>query len=331
MEPVFVLAVMLGGVPWDTALLEHEATLGKLQTLHAQLVLHGGTNTATYELWSDGDQDRMIQRLGDATSDSEETVRITATDGANGRSLSGWDPKKPFALPLDPGQNVSEFLTVRGAVGPIRSFAKRQHFWFLMGIDLLPGWSVAEIAQTSKVEPANDSETEPSFRVVTSSYAALQGIEFTMSRQYGFLVSQVMLPDGTVGSVEEFRDFDGLTLPARVKRQKAPSTTISELLSCTVNQPIPREALRLEFPEGARVDEPNKSLVHLWGKDAPQRTFANDESLQEFIVDAIAESQRPASQPMSERPGNSLLFWGNVGLLSLLAVLYVIRRRLSRS
>ena len=326
-ETALVFTALLAGVPWEDALQEHQATLGRIQSIHCCLSTEGGRHSADYEMWSSGSRDRVIERIRHGEVDSAEEVRIGTIDGTRGRSLTGWDPENPLTLPLDPARS-GEFLSVQGAIGPVRSEGGRQHVWFGMGLDLLPGWSVAEAASVSTVVESNSSESDTEYEIAASSHRFLEGIQFRLSPDHGFLLSRVSMPDGTIGVIEEFRDFGDLHLPARVRRQKGDDETVSELVSCSLNEPIPADMLTLEFPEGARVDEPEAGVIHIWGKDEPRRTFPNEEALHGFVVDAVTESQWPRPEKMPAGRGSSLLFWANIILISLLVGLYFVRRRL---
>ena len=79
-----------------------------------------------------------------------------------------------------------------------------------------------------------------------------------------------------------------------------------ELTEVLVNQPIEQD-LTLEFPEGAIVIDHRSQRLHIWGKGAPERTFAsrdefdawNNERQRQLLE--IDEAER-----LSNHPGRAL-------------------------
>lgn len=312
----------------EEVLEEHQKTLARIQSIHCQAAVGDLPPVVRYEIWSAGDLTRTLQRT---LSNDKSTVSIRQDwySDREGRSLLGWDPDAPFELPLDVRRQAGAFGQVRGLIGPRSAEGHRSHAWFIMGIDVLPGWSLTSVAEVSQFAPLTWDGDDPVLRVTASKHDFMVGTVVTLSRAHGYLVRQREWPDrGGKTTVREFQERDGITFPAVIEAHHSGGVTTTRVHTCEINQPIPVEKLTLGLPAGARVDEPTTGAIHLWGTDGPSMTFASLAAYDQYLT-GLTKRGDGKQMPPEGRPVNPLL-WINLLLIPLIAILFVVRRRLAR-
>ncbi len=317
---------------WDAALKHHKTTWEKLRQLHGRVVMQGnGAQTLNQmEIWWDEGKGRVIQRTPSKTPGEQENIIITSFDNnGRSRSINGWDPEKPLR-PLRERILRGHYSPGHGAIGKMRTPGGRPHVWFVMGIDLMPGWSLEEVSTVSKIVAVSEDERPETYLIEECSIPFLEGIKFSLSPQQGYLIERVVLPNGTVATVDEFHNVNGVPFPFLVTRRNNNNVTTTHVVECQVNEPIAAELLKLTFPEGANVDEPESEKFHIWGVGAPVQTFASDEERYRYQIDQIRTLQRGHQIDQPEPAGLDWLFWTNAVLIGIIASLALLKRYVLR-
>lgn len=320
-----LLAAQLASV--DAIVSQHELTLKRIQSIHCVINVQESKATARYEMWSTPEFTRTLQRNTDLRDSPEATIRQDWYSATEGRTLRGWDPDAPFELPLDYARRARQFGQVFGVIGPVRAAGARSHAWFQMGLDVVPGWSLPDLAGVTQFTADSNDAGDPVLHVSQSQLSYLQGLKITLSREHGSLIRKLEFPQ-QMGSMEvqEFAVLNGSTVPALIKRRQGADSTTATVESCKVNQPIDAELLTLEFPAGARIDDNGTGQIHLWGTDAPALTFDTRADYDKHLTSSAHVVQwKP--HPVAVRPLNPL-FWINLVFLAVIAVLALVRLKL---
>lgn len=292
------------------------------------------------ETWRVGLRERSVDRIyasfgpGESSEYPDGSVIIRGLTDKEVRDLRGWDPAKPFVLPLDSAKRVEEFSRVRGTLAPRDPIGAASAQWRTLLFEIHPGYPLAKIAEVSEISRVkSDVAGLICFEVNASRIPRVVGRKIYLDPEHGYLVRRMTWKNGGINLVEDFYQFpDGIWVPKRIRNSLGSTHTITEVVDCRVNSPITDAELAVDFPEGARVYEPDKGLIHIWGKDGPLRTFTKDTELAKFIEDHAREvnSASPGGVGVSVFRSRPLFWTVNIVLLSVLAALIVIRKRMSQ-
>jgi hypothetical protein len=103
------------------------------------------------------------------------------------------------------------------------------------------------------------------------------------------------------------------------------------VVECRVNGPIPDTDLDMNFPEGSRVEEVGKRLIHLWGSDRPAKTFAKDTDFINYIEESEKQRQAKFPEAVVSSPRIRPILWIiNAVLIAFLAILVILRTKLGK-
>ena len=120
----------------------------------------------------------------------------------------------------------------------------------------------------------------------------------------------------------------GIVLPKTLQafRDDEPNLVAQvELRDVVCNAPIDDDELRLPFPRGIVVVDYRSNTYHLWGGNAPARTFKSPREFQLWD----AEQQRSKAKPAPFYARTPVLV--AAVCLVMVAVLLLIRKRLARA
>jgi hypothetical protein len=245
------------------------------------------------------------------------------------RTTHGWDPENPDELPLDFAKHAGSFGRVRGII----STRNPTKGGLITLFDVFPEFSLARIAEQSQIVCIpSDKPGSIRFEVKASRIGLVVGLKIDLDAEHGHLIRRLMWKDGQVSEVEDFASFgDGIWVPMRIRGHGGKASSTLEVIQCQVNIPIPDKDLDFKFPEGARVDQAERGLIHLWGKDGPARSFGSDPDFVNYL-EKYARGVQAANAGATVPSGfiSSPLFWvANAVLVCLLGILVIVRRRIA--
>ncbi len=332
--------------------------------LNGKMLWDHGLDNIT-EIYQDDHRRKVIRRIFRAVgpdgvmkeSESEHgKVNQTSYDAKEYRVLNGWDPEHPFPLPLEFGRNAKEFGLVGAQIIPrdptqaIRQFEMGILLW-----QIIPHHDLTSLSEKFDLvlKPAPDADTVR-IELASTRDPNLKddvGTLVDLSKSHDWLVKRIERPAPHsydahhVMEVQLFKKFgDQYWYPAKIhdtgtyqnERASGVSKGDTEIEFHSINTPIPEELLKLEFPEGARVNEVHLGRIHIWGKGAPAKTFNSFEDYESYLFARAKEYQasRQARQGPAEIEDESshiyLFLVINAVLVGLLILLTVLRRKLAR-
>jgi hypothetical protein len=230
------------------------------------------------EVWSSGARHRSRTRVfvslgpdGWIDHGPNGEVWDTSVDDRQARSLSGWDPEHPFALPLDPARNPVEFASVRCSIqpwDPRELPARKVQEASAMHWQLRTGMTLARLAELCELTVESQPDASVTrIKIVSSRSPEMAAREFVrvgttldLDHEHGWQIRRIESPyeDATiVAEVEEFREAaPGIWYPVETRSTLGKNVcSITKVLECRINQPIDEKLLQTIFPEGARVIE----------------------------------------------------------------------------
>ncbi len=317
----------------DDFIQENQRTLDQIESIHCVVtVADEERQLRKTEMWKSGETTRTLEYRTHAGKGSDQTVRLVWSSGNACRMLVGLyaNKDKEVIKSLRDSLEIDKSgLGFIGYVSPKRIELSRSHAWFDMGLDVIPGATLSDIATVSQFAPVSWDGRDPILEVAACKYKALVGMRVTLSSEHGYLIRKRVLSsegqDFTTRTLD-FRKYGELTLPTRVEIQHSQGMTQSEINFIEVNQEIDPACLALNFPKGAAVIDLEKDVVHLWGDNGPEKTFDNGNELRRYLATA---NQGPVRMP-DKKPIDPII-WINVVLIPLIAMLVYLRRRMSRS
>jgi hypothetical protein len=282
------------------------------------------------EVWRNGIRERRIQRLffyetqKGRQVNPKGDVTITVLTDKDQRSIVGWDPDNPLPLPLDIAKQAGDFSKVRAVISPRIPTKVNASAFYDLNLPLLP-----VLAKSSEIVAAPPlSAGKLCFEIKKSNIGFYSGAKLEIDPAHGYSSCRFAFKDG-VHEVEDYSESDDhIWVPKRVRRSTSDGVMLVHATACRVNGPIADSDLDFPFPEGARVDDPQKKAIYIWGKTGPAKTFANDKDLSSYLESRLAEEESaPAPTPIR---WSGYLLWGNLALILVIAALVVYRRRLAR-
>lgn len=342
---LFLASAGLGQLP--APLLAHADALSRIKTMHVKIEVSAkeGADAAaqiewTAEAWRAGFRERAIQRTytvqeqeqdpSVATPTRDDVTMLGFTD-REVRNVSGWDPERPYRLPLDFARNAGAFARVKCSLGTRDPMNSASDVWRMLLLEFSRGLSVPNLEESSELSPIRcDLPGVHRFQVMASQSPNADGAVFDIDAHHGHMVRRIAWKGSWTATVDEFKEYrGGIWLPVRVERTFGSVSMITKVIEAHVNGKMSDAELSLEFPEGARVDEPEKSRVHLWGKYAPAKTFTNVTDFSSYLDRHAREVQSAsATEPRTaflRRP----VLWLNAILAILLFALIALRRKLA--
>lgn len=357
--PVLVFA-LASSVP--DAIGRNSQSIGGIRSYHLKIVAEttpepGGelVPSAEWEVWHDRETrthrrlDRVFNSVGpdgilEPVDEPHGRILQSSSDFVQVRTLSGWDPDRPYALPLEFGRNAKEWSSVSGGIG-VRDPTARVNdveastlFW-----ELAPGWSLAELIAICEInEVPSSSPTATRLRIDSvndPALAHLAGTLVDLDHEHGWLVRRIERQWVDVGTaISEVLRFastsDGHWIPVdTVGTLNGEIISRAQVVEFEINSALTPELLQIQFPEGARVNDAN-GQIHLWGKGQPEKSFTNFEDFMNHIYARAREYQGanaavPAAVP--ERGSERLwLLLANAIIIGGIVLLTIWRRRLSR-
>jgi hypothetical protein len=196
------------------------------------------------------------------------------------------------------------------------------------------GRSLASVIATSRVTALEASTPESlRFRLDTSDVPALTGATIELDTAHSDMIRRIELANGPVTEVLEYSQYGGeVWLPSQIQQSVGALTVTTRVLECQVNTDIPEDALLVDFPEGARVDEPEKNLIHIWGKGQAHESFTNRADFDAYVDAARRRAQAgPTSgRPMLAAISQSWIVGIIVAFLAFIPLLVFARKRYAR-
>ena len=311
---------------------------------------------STVEIWQTGARRRWIDRRfftsgqqGVLDYGERGLVYEYSVDGSVFRFLSGWDSENPpFQVRLEFSRSAGEFDSVNCAIAatdPIVLEDKASADRATMYWDLLPGWSLARLAEVCElveVPQSNSSVTRLQILSIPSpdifdAAAAYVGAVVDLDHDHGWLISRFEGPPGPSSAVREASQFhqteSGFWYASEWQTvHMGRRIDVLSIPICEINQEFTDDVLQVQFPEGARVNDIG-GRIHVWGKGKPEESFSNFEDYMNYQKARAIEFQRGGSQqlPLAKgRSGTQWLIIVNVVLVVLLGLFTFLRRRMSR-
>ncbi len=260
----------------------HTQTLAGIKSIHFKLEFWAASQKmSSQEVWRSGVRERIITRdFGE--NDVKENVSIQSFSDQEVRRLTGWDPQSPYALPLSFWRNGTEFSRVHGMIDALDPKSGIPQEWSKMLFDPFMGISMAKLAEIAEVIVVPSGEDGVlCLEVKASKNPQLAGMKIDLDAKHGYLIRRITQRDGSTRQFEKFAEFPGGVWVPELIRHKHPKfalDTSSKVVECQVNTPLEDAELTVHFPEGSRVHEKPKELIHLWGKDKPFKTFVLPQS-----------------------------------------------------
>jgi hypothetical protein len=156
---------------------------------------------------------------------------------------------------------------------------------------------------------------------------------FTLSSQHGYLPSRGEWLDskGEMWAKVEITEFfearPGVWFPKlSLSYDHTTPKVRATVVKSTFGAPIPRNEAIVQFPHGARVDNPVEKVIYVWGRDGrPELSFTDPKAFQAWEIQA-ARTNSPVNGGISRNPSGKFLWIINVALLAGIAILFVIRK-----
>jgi len=268
------------------AVARHTEMLAKITSYHLKIESHHSreerpgeplVHGSDYEVWSSGARHRSLNRvflsLGqEGWIDHGPNGRVweSSVNGREARSLGGWDPERPFELPLDPEQN-EEHAAVHGSIQswdpkqlPSRKIVEASAMHWQLRMDM-PLARLAELCEVAIVPQPDTSITRLKFVASKAPETAapelrIVGSVLDLDHKHGWQVCRIETPyqeTVVITQVLEFREgAPGLWYPVETRSTVGKDIVdVVKVLKCEFNQPIDDVLLETQFPAGARLND----------------------------------------------------------------------------
>ncbi len=178
----------------------------------------------------------------------------------------------------------ADYLALRCDIlarNPLGTF-RPVHQWFRRVVNsTMMLRQVVEAGRLSNIETIGDDEVIELF-VNDGGPVGEYLLRVFLDKSHGYAMRRTEYVIGTgenlrknVIEIDEFAGDESAWFPARTITSNGVSEVIATANRLLLNQPIAPSRLKLNFPEGARVDEPSAGLVHTWGEgDKPARSVS---------------------------------------------------------
>ncbi len=311
---------------------------------------------STREIWRTGSQRHWIDRTffsvgqeGVVDFGEHGLVYEYSIDSSAFRFLSGWDRENPPAqVPLEIARSFDEVASVNCSIAasdPIVLEDKALIDRAMMYWDLLPGWSLAKVAEACELvelPQSNSSVTRlqilsvptPDIFANASMYV---GAVVDLDHNHGWLISRFEGSPGPSSAVREASQFlqskSGFWYASEWQTvHMGRRTDVLSIPICEINQEFTKDKLQVQFPEGSRVNDIG-GRIHIWGVDGPKESFSSSEDYLNYQKNHVIELQRGGPQQLPSAKSQSGTKWViivNVVLVVLLCLFTFLRRRMSR-
>ena len=320
---------------------------------------------STTEIWQAGSQRHWIDRTffsvgekGVMDYGEQGLVRDHSLHGSSFRFLSGWDWEHPPAqVPLDIARSWDEVASVNcsiSATDPIVIEDKSSMDRAMMYWDLLPGWSLAKVAEVCELAelPQSDSTvtrlqilsvpTPNTFATNVWRYVVGTlidvGAVIELDHKHGWLISRFEGGPGPSPLIRRARQFrqteSGFWYVSEWEYlDMGRRRNVISIPICEVNQEFTQDKLQVQFPDGARVNDDVSGRIHIWGAGGPRESFSNSEDYLNYQKNYVIKLQRGGPQQLPAAKPRSATQWiivVNVVLIAIIALFTYLRRRVSR-
>jgi len=341
-----VLANTSIGTPFEKLLQEHEKNFTQLGHFRAKAVgdvfdkTTGKFQLSWEEIWVHaGPADRFTSKTYQYY-DSNDKLVVQETplhldvshDDREVRILYNWDSEQTIALPLRPGgKNASLFATIKGQIYP-RDPSNSHPSPLLAAFLFRPDYvhALADLVKSAKDVKVSNHDQAP----IIDADLPDKHLQCTLSPSHGYLISrcQSFAKDKSFISdivVQEFTETaTGAWFPslAFMKNDAGEIIMRARLIEATHGSSITEKDATVQFPEGARVDNPVEKVIHIWGpKDGPIHSFDSFDDFRLWEDEAARANAPSVPSPRTWRI-SAPVFWANVVLIGLILVLLYLRK-----
>lgn len=259
-------------------------------------------------------------------------------DSSEVRTLSNSDPDEHVSLPILPGGlNARVFASKKGAIYPIDATNPPTDpvlSWLLFRPE--GSMDFASLVRSADAAVVSGTEKEPLVEITRSTGK----IRLAFSSEHDYLISRAEWfgVDGTAAAKVEISAFmkteAGRSFPgASISFDRDVPKVRVRVTTSTFGTTIPRREAVVQFPEGARVDNPVDHIIHIWGAgDAPAKSFSDFTEYAKWEEEAGTRNApgRGLSGPSlpGEKASSHRLLWYTIAIVAVLVVLFAVRRRL---
>lgn len=206
------------------------------------------------------------------------------------------------------------------------------HRWFRLIVGDKPFRKFVESNEVSDVS-ANDNEDILVFvpRQSNDTATTITTLHFDKLRNYIIVRTDHAVTDGKSEylnkfEVTDFVESNGIWFPKRMELSNGSSRTVLTAESVELNGEISDDEVSLDFPVGARVDEPNAGVTHIWGSDRRPKLTMNAKEFADYELEAGGRGA--GSAPQSTR--SSVLVIANILGVAALAIIILYQRMARR-
>ena len=305
-------------------LAHHKASIARLKSIQAKVVSRVDTGDGTLKKMTEtdwyrvGSEDRFSIKTYMSYGVQEKSWNarkepLLEEYGYNPkeiRILSNWDQENHPKLPLKPGgKHAIHFARIEGSIQP-RDPARRYQAvlsWLLL-VPIVTQDLESLIENASEVD-LKSTEEGPVFELKTDH----GNVNIQLDREHGYLIKRCEWFAGdraekpvSIMEVTKFQHFkDKLVFPkaAVVKRGEKVVLDV-DVIKLSLNEQLDSSLARVQFPEGARVNNPHRREIYVWGKDKPRLTFTSNKIFHEWEK-AAAGSHVPDNKEVPRRNGKA--------------------------
>lgn len=277
-------------------------------------------------------------------------------DGSKYQLLGNWDPKRPQRISPEQQGTVMAHMGPQTNVNPAGP-SPAAHFLF--AVDYPPGRSLAELVRVSRHAAVKGTSTVGGHQTwVIGAESPEEGdrktfFEIHLDPKVNYMVCKVVKDKpmakransknvGITSTTEVVRFAEvkeGLFFPIQLTgtSSSTPSATVqTTVTSVRINDPLPDDAFRIEFPKYALVEDyalaDGKARVHIWGEAKPLATVTTQAEIDAF-VDQLRADPKAAAELGLEPAGSAgirrYVLW-SAPVLLVLALVAVVWRRVRR-
>jgi len=332
---------------------QHAENLRRMWTIHLKLEYRDQYESAegvvegahqVVEIWKEGLNERytrqILRRAGkDGTYEDvppELQWRDYSADTTEIRNSTGWTPETRD-LPVDAVQDRKRFERLHCSIAARVPTELLGGEWRWLLVEMANAHTLEQLADHATLTVTEETPDVARLRVdavdaTMPRLAHLAGAEIEIDKTHGFLIRRRVTAKGYVSEVKRFVQVGETWFPEEIVMRAGPiaSTTIVQFVE--LNNPIAPDTFRLEFVQGARVDNPDQGVLYIWGDGRPAETFANHQAFVAYLEAQMRKSAQGGSLDLeSPSPGgNRVLLAVNVAVLILVVILLVIRSRLQK-
>lgn len=262
-------------------------------------------------------------------------------DAESVRTLENWDPENQPALPSLPGGTDSNvFASVKASILPRDPAGGYRAAPFWLQLSVTTTHTLSELVAVSEVK-SPDVEANGLIKLSMSTKGSGPVVCF-LDPEHDYLVGRTEFYDSEGGSpltTVRVRKFESYGEPAAffpvqtVIEQQGGSTLELQVTDIRINERLAESDVTLDFPEGVRVDEPAKNLIHVWGDGAPLHSFRSLDEFTRWEL-ATAHGRQRDGQPSQARDASGSWNWlviANIAIIAVIVLLLWVRRRLSKT